>query len=251
MLKEERHTYILAALQRSGRVLAQELSRELAVSEDTIRRDLRELAGAGRLKRVHGGALPRSPAAGSFSERQQQAPATRAGLAAAAITLVQDGQVLLLDSGTTALEVARRLPHSLNATVVTPSPAVAMALLEHQEVEVILLGGRVMRSAGAAVGIETAAALRQVRCDLCVLGLCSLHPDIGITVNDAEEAALKRLMIAQSAEVVALATGEKLGTALPYLVAPAAALSYLVVERTTAEELIEPYLRIGIAVLRS
>src|SRR2546426_12240573 len=110
MLTAERRRSIMQALQREGKVYASELSKLLQVSEDTIRRDLRELAAAGELQRVHGGALPRLPAQASFSERQQQAPGARAAIAQAAARLIRQDQIIILDGGTTPLQVAEHLP---------------------------------------------------------------------------------------------------------------------------------------------
>src|ERR671925_11382 len=97
MLTAERRQYILETLRRDGKVLATELSVALSVSEDTIRRDLRELAEAGLIQRVHGGALPRSPADASYAARQRQAPSAKAAIARAAVQLIRDGQVIILD----------------------------------------------------------------------------------------------------------------------------------------------------------
>src|SRR2546425_11319036 len=118
MLTAERRQHILETLRREGKVLATELSEALHVSEDTIRRDLRELSEAGLLQRVHGGALPRSPASASFAARQSQAPAAKEAIARAAAQLVHTGQVIILDGGTTTLLVAQRLPGDLRATVI-------------------------------------------------------------------------------------------------------------------------------------
>src|SRR6478672_10923004 len=101
MLAAERRQHILSTLRHDGKVLATELSVALHVSEDTIRRDLRELAEAGLLQRVHGGALPSSPASASYAARQQQAPSAKAAIARAAVRLLRNGQVILLDGGTT------------------------------------------------------------------------------------------------------------------------------------------------------
>jgi len=141
MLTAERRRSIVQTLQREGRVEASELSKTFHVSEDTIRRDLRELAAAGELLRVHGGALPRSPVGVSFTVRQQQAPEAKATIAQAAIKLIRQDQVIILDGGTTPLQVAQHLPPGLRATVITHSPPVALALAEQPGVEVIMIGG--------------------------------------------------------------------------------------------------------------
>ena len=121
--------------------------------------------------------------------------------------------MLLLDGGTTALELARRLPADRDCTVLTNSPPVAVALAAHPRAEVVLIGGRLLKDAQVTVGATAVDALRQVRADACVLGICSLHPELGVTVTDHDEAHVKRAMVEASAEVIALATADKLRTA--------------------------------------
>ena len=249
MLTVERRQYILELLRRDGKVIATELSATLNVSEDTIRRDLRELAEAGQLQRVHGGALPRSPAAASFAARQRQAPTAKAAIAQVAAKLIRDGQVIILDGGTTTLQVAQRLPLDLRATVVTNSPPIAVALADHSAVEVVVIGGRFYKHSLVAVGAAAVEALRAIRADLCMLGVCSLHPEVGISVPDLEESYVKRAMIAGAAEVVALASAEKLGTAAPYVVGPLDDLTHIVTERALSEEALAPYRKLGITLL--
>ena len=127
MLSEERRDLILERLGRDGKVVAADLSAELAVSPDTVRRDLRELADAGLLRRVHGGALPAAVGARPYAVRREQAPEAKEAIARATSGLFRQGQVILLDAGTTTLEVARRLPPDLEATVITNSPPIAVA----------------------------------------------------------------------------------------------------------------------------
>src|SRR4051794_7366642 len=152
MLTAERRQAILSRLGRDGKVVASELVDALGVSEDTVRRDLRELAAGGLVQRVHGGALPPAPASASFSERLRVAPEAKAHLAAAALPLLEGVDVLLLDGGTTALELARRLPPERACTVLTNSPPVAAALSVHPRVEVVLIGGRLLKDAQVTVG---------------------------------------------------------------------------------------------------
>ena len=251
MLTAERRRSIMQALRREGKVYASELSKLLQVSEDTIRRDLRELAAAGELQRVHGGALPRLPAQASFSERQQQAPGAKAAIAQAAARLIRQDQIIILDGGTTPLQVVQHLPPDLHATVITHSPPVAMALAEHLAVEVIVIGGKLYKHELVAVGAATVEAFRHIRADLCFLGIGSLHPEVGISTFDLEEASVKRAMIASAAEVVALAPAEKLGTAAPYVVGPLSDLTHLVTERSVPNEVLAPYRALGITIVRA
>jgi DeoR/GlpR family transcriptional regulator of sugar metabolism len=233
MLTAERRQAILARLEQDGKVVASELVTALGVSEDTVRRDLRELASGGLVQRVHGGALPPAPATASFAQRLHVQPEAKAHLAEAALPLLDGADVVLLDGGTTALELARRLPHEHQGTVLTNSPPVAAALASHPRVEVVLIGGRLLKEAQVTVGAPAVDALRQVRADACVLGVCSLHPELGVTCIDHDEAHVKRAMVAASAEVIALATADKLHTAAPWVVAPVADVTHLV---TDAEE---------------
>ncbi|MGL5806058.1 MAG: DeoR/GlpR family DNA-binding transcription regulator, partial [Xenococcaceae cyanobacterium] len=165
MLTAERRQYILDLLNRNKKVLSSELSTVLNVSEDTIRRDLRELAESGLLQRVHGGALLASPAIASYADRQKQAPKEKEEIAIAAAKLVRNGQVVILDGGTTTLQVARHLPLDLQATVVTNSSPIAMELAEHPYVDVVMLGGQFYKKALVNVGAATVEQLKMIRAD--------------------------------------------------------------------------------------
>ncbi len=249
MLTAERRQAILTRLERDGKVVASELVVDLGVSEDTVRRDLRELAAGGHVQRVHGGALPPPAAGGSFAQRLQVSPEAKAHLADAALPLLATANVLILDGGTTALELARRLPPERDCTVLTNSPPVAAALASHPRVQVVLIGGRLLKDAQVTVGAAAVDALRLVHADACVLGVCSLHPEIGVTATDHDEAHVKRAMVEASAEVIALATAEKLRTASPWLVAPLADLTHLVTD--AGEELTADYAAAGVSVVRA
>lgn len=250
MLKEERQQLILETLKRSGRVVASELSQRFSVSEDTVRRDLRELAEAGHLQRVHGGGLSRSPAEASYRERERHAPQAKESIARAAVRLVQNGQVIVLDGGTTTLAVAQRLPGELRATAITNSPLIAAELANHAGLEVVLIGGCLYKESMVTIGSAVVDTLRGIHADLCLLGVCSLHPELGISVPNLEESSVKRAMIAGAQQVVALADAEKLGTASTYVVAPITALTYLVTERSIPEDTLDAYRASGVTVLK-
>src|ERR1700676_5278204 len=204
-LKEERHQYILELLGSEGRVLAADLSSRYRVSEDTIRRDLRELASSGKIQRVHGGALPRRAEAIPFVSRQQIDMESKIGIARAAADMIRDGQVVLM------------------------------------------LGGNFLKEARVTTGIETIRQVESIRADLCFLGMCSLHPEVGITVGVREEAYVKQAMIGASTEVVGLISLGKMGTSLPYLVGPASRLTRLITDASD-EDVLNPYRSQGIEV---
>src|SRR5262245_1646958 len=249
MLAQERRDAILDRLRRDGKVVAAELSASLAVSPDTVRRDLSELADAGLLRRVHGGGLPPTVGAQAYAVRSEQATEAKAAIARATSRLLRSGQVILLDSGTTTLEVARHLPPDLDATVITNSPSIAVALAEHRKVEVTMLAGMLDKDARALVGAATIEGLRSIRADVLVLGVCSLHPEVGITVAGLEESYVKRAMVANAAEVIAVSSTDKLGSAGPYVVGPLDELTHLVTEDSVPAAQLDPYRELGIEVV--
>jgi DeoR/GlpR family transcriptional regulator of sugar metabolism len=230
LLSAERRQAILAALARDGKVVAARLVEELGVSEDTVRRDLRELAAQGLVQRVHGGALPPAPQPGSFAHRRETSPGAKAALAQAGVGVLGAARVVLLDGSTTNLELARRLPAEPARTVLTNSPPIAAALADHPTADVVMIGGRLNKSAQVTVGPTAVDFVRSVRADAVVLGVCALHPDAGLSTDDLEEAHVKRAMVEASADVIALATSDKLRAGSPYVVAPVAELTHVVAE---------------------
>ena len=230
--------------------MAADLSARFAVSPDTIRRDLREMAESGVLQRVHGGALPRSPTDARYFIRQTESPAAKEAISAAAARLVRHGQVVIIDAGTTALQVAEQLPRDLRATIITNSPPVAVALGDHPSLEVVVIGGHLVKDSLAVAGAEAVGALRSVRADLCVLGVAGLHPEVGISMLNLEEVYVKRAMVEGAAEVVAVIAGDKLGTAAQYVVGPLSMLTYIVTESTVDESVLAPYRAMGITIVK-
>jgi len=251
LLSAERRQAILDALARDGKVVAARLVDELGVSEDTVRRDLRELAAQGLVQRVHGGALAPAPQQGSFIHRRETWTDAKAALADAAVSVLADARVIILDGSTTNLELARRLPPNRACTILTNSPPIASALAEHPTAEVVMIGGRLDKHAQVTVGAAAVDFLRTVRADACVLGVCALHPEAGLSTDDLEEAHVKRAMVAASADVIALATADKLRAGSAYLVAPVGELTHVVAEAAADDELLDPYRAIGVTVTRA
>jgi DeoR/GlpR family transcriptional regulator of sugar metabolism len=251
LLSAERRQAILDALRRDGKVVAAQLVRELGVSEDTIRRDLRELASQGLVQRVHGGALAPAPQPGSFAHRSETFTVAKAALARATVAVLGQARVVLLDGSTTNLEVARRLPAEPARTILTNSPPIAAALADHPSAEVVMIGGRLDKPAQVTVGAGAVDFIRSVRADACVLGVCALHPESGLSTDDLEEAQVKRAMVEASADVIAPATSDKLSAGSPYLVAPVAELTHVVAEAGAPDELLDPYRALGVTVTRA
>lgn len=226
-------------LARDGQIVAKALADELGLSEDTIRRDLREMATEGLLKRVHGGALPLTPPLPDFAARQAIASGVKRMLGRRAAGLVQSGQTIFLDGGTTNAEIARALPRDLRATIVTHSPTIA-AELEQHNAEVILIGGRLYKHSMVAVGAAAVAAIEQIRVDVFFLGVTAIHPAYGLSTGDYEEATIKRAIARQSAETYVLATAEKFGAASPHRIMSVNDLAALVVPADIENEVLSP-----------
>jgi len=251
MLTSQRKKLLLAALKRDGQLVAKALSEQFAVSEDTIRRDLRELAQAGLLQRVHGGALPASPAVADFSVRRSIESTAKSAIAKVAAQMIKPGQIVILDGGTTAVQVARQLPHDLRATVVTHSPSIAVELVDHPSVDVIIIGGRLFKHSIVAVGAAALEALSAIRADLYFMGVTGVHPTAGLSTGDLEEAYVKRALVKQAAETVVLASSEKINAASAYKIAALDVASTIIVEKATPSRLTRALARSGIRIVRA
>lgn len=225
MMTTERKAVLLARLKAEGRIVAKAFAEEFQLSEDTIRRDLRELASEGLLRRVHGGALPVTPDLPDLGARRAIATDEKARLAQKAALLVQPRQLIFLDGGSTNAALARALPKTFSFTVATHSPTIAAELEEHPTADVILIGGRLYKHSMVTTGALAAEQIEGLRPDLFFLGVTGIHPRHGLTTGDAEEAAIKRRIAGQSAETWTLLTSAKLDAVSPFQVLPLNALT--------------------------
>ncbi len=251
MLTLERKALILETLGSEGRVVAKDLSRKLDLSEDTIRRDLRELAAEGLLQRVHGGALPASKALADLPVRRKTAVSDKTAIAKVAAAMVKNGQIVFLDGGTTAVAVARALPLALNATVVTHSPDIAVALLDHPGVEIELVGGRIYKHSNVTVGAVAMEGIAHIRADIYFMGVTGIHPEQGLTTGSREEAAIKRSVSRHSAETIVLASHEKLGAVSAYDVISLDQVDGIIVERNCAREFSDAMTSKGVSLIKA
>ncbi|MFJ5829385.1 DeoR/GlpR family DNA-binding transcription regulator [Streptomyces sp. NPDC093089] len=249
MLAAERRDHLLTLLAREGKIVAKDVAAELGISEDSVRRDLRDLAAEGLCQRVYGGALPVSPAVVDYAARQAVAPDGKQRVAAVAAGLVPPGGAVILDGGTTALAVARALPSDLDCTVVTHSPTIAAALLDHPRADLFLLGGRVFKHSAVTCGAAAVEAAQNVSADLCLLGVTGVHPEAGLTTGDGEEAAMKRALSARAAETYILASSEKIGTASRFRVLPWERVSGLVTDADPGDPVIVRLKELGVEIL--
>lgn len=217
MLAASRRELLLARLRSDGRIVAKDVASELGVSEDSIRRDLRELDAAGLAVRVYGGALPASPAVADYVTRQNVATDSKQRVARFAVGLIEPGSTVIIDGGTTALATVRALSPTLECTIITHSPTIAAALLDHAA-DVIILGGRLFKHSAVASGAAAVEAAQTVSADRFLLGVTGIHETAELTTGDADEAAMKRALAARASETYVLGSAEKIGAVSRYRV---------------------------------
>jgi DeoR/GlpR family transcriptional regulator of sugar metabolism len=250
-LPRERQQWILERLRSHGRVVSVELAQTFRVSEDAVRRDLRELAAQGLCKRVYGGALPLSAAATPLKQRRHEHAERKAALARKAVTLVRQNQVLLMDAGSTNAAIAAALPENFGLTVVTNAPDVAQVLIDREGFQIVLIGGHIHAGIGGAVGAQAIKDIGRIRADLCFPGACAIDAEQGLWSFDSEEALLKRAMITASGETVVVVTQDKLCSAATYQVAGTREVQHLVVEHAVDRATRAAFTAAGVTVHRA
>lgn len=248
MLNRERQDRILELLAADGRVVAADLAKEFGVSEDAVRRDLRELAGKGLCRRVYGGALSPAPDLGDIQKRVAEVPSSKRALGQCVTKHLEEAKTIFIDASSTNLSVAEALPRSRPLTVVTNAPAVAVALSEHPQCQVIVLGGSFNAAKGACLGSQTTQALKNIYIDTLILGACGVDAQLGLTAFDAEEAEFKRCLIEQSARVIVPVITNKLGTAAPHRLSGLSAVDLLVLESSAPAAIVSQFTDLGVKV---
>jgi len=235
-----------------GTVHIHDLAALFHASLDTIRRDLRQLEREGHLRRIHGGAILPNVAPETYEERAKELQPERMAIAKkTAADLIPDHGVIFFDSGTTIFELARHLKPSFRGTIVTVNPMIAVELANHPNADVIMIGGVLLKNDMVVSGPTTIDEIRNYNADLAVLGTCALHPEAGLSTNTAQERATKAAMIAQSAEIIAVTTADKLETSLPYRVCDVEAISYLVTGRKLSAGYLANYSDRGLNVIQA
>ncbi|MFJ6533116.1 DeoR/GlpR family DNA-binding transcription regulator [Microbacterium sp. NPDC091662] len=239
MLAAQRKDHLLDLLARDGRVVAKAVADDLGVSEDAIRRDLRELAEEGKLQRVYGGALPIPAPERPVRERHDLATESKERVARAAVTRIRPGSTIVLDAGTTTLAMARMLPAGAGITVITPSPAVALAVAEHSDARVIMIGGELTRHSLVAGGGLAMEAIQHLSADQFFLGVTGIDPVHGLTTGELDDAVTKRALASRCTETVVLASEEKVGTAARFPVLPFEAIASIITDPLDANPIAE------------
>src|SRR5271156_2766050 len=233
MLTEERQRAILEILRREGRVLVVDLAKQFHTSQVTIRKDLEILHVKGRVHRTHGGALPAREGAledPTLREKEKLHRQEKLRIADAAAEKVKEGQVLILDSGTTTTAIARALRNFQNLTIITNAVNIA-AELAGTAIDVILTGGTLRKNSFSLVGPIAEETLRRLSADLLFLGVDGFDVHHGLTTPNLLEAKVNRVMVEIAKKTVAVCDSSKFGRRSLSLIAPPSALHEVITDR--------------------
>lgn len=241
MTKDKRQAAILREIDLHNKVLSVDLSEQLNVSDDTIRRDFKELAGQGKIIRVHGGAVSKSFVKPFNDENIVYALDAKKLIAKKTLSLFKNNMVILTEGGTTILELAKIIPSNLKVTIITISPQVAITLSEHDNLDVISIGGKLMKNANLHIGASVVNQLAGVKADLCILGANAFSAEEGLTDMDWEVVQVKMALIRSAKKVAVISISEKLNSTKWLNICPANQIDYLVTELDPSDKILLNY----------
>jgi DeoR family transcriptional regulator of aga operon len=238
MLNEERRRSIVEMLHREGRVLVASLARHFRTSQITIRKDLEVLDNQGLIQRTHGGALPLQSGAlldPTLREKEKQHQEEKIRIAMAATKMVEEGQSVLLDSGTTTTAIARALKDIKKLVVITNAINIA-AEVAGTNIEVILTGGMLRKNSFSLVGPVAEQGLRQLSADILFLGVDGFDTQLGLFTPNLFEAQVNRVMVEISRKTVAVCDSSKFGRRSLCNIMPATAVDHVITDKNIAKQ---------------
>jgi DeoR family transcriptional regulator of aga operon len=241
MLIEERRQHILSLVQKDGRVLVSELAQRLRISQITIRKDLEYLQSRGLVQRTHGGALP--PQSGtlsdpSFPEKQDRNSEQKRRIAAAAAEMVEEGQCIILDSGTTTMRIAQALKRFAQLTVVTNAINIA-AELTTTDFDVILTGGTLRKNSHSLVGPLAEDLLAEMHADILFLGVDGFDAESGVTTPNVQESRVNRAMVKCAKRVIVVCDSTKFSRRSFSRIVPTSAIHHVITDRAAPDSVCE------------
>lgn len=210
---EERKETIIKMLAEHDKVYVQQLSEEFEVSSATIRNDLNELEKMGKLIRTHGGAISVETSGLELNTEQKKTKnlTNKGKIAMEAIKMISDGDIIILDTGTTTTEIAKLMHMRKNVTVITNDLEIALILEELNTITVIIVGGVLRHGFHCSVGMFAHSVLEQVTVDKAFMATNSLDIDTGLYTPDANQAETKKRMISVARERILVADSSKIG----------------------------------------
>jgi DeoR/GlpR family transcriptional regulator of sugar metabolism len=249
MLKAERHKYIMARLIDEQKVVTTDLAQALDLSEDTIRRDLNELDSKKLLEKVYGGAIKVNEKATDVFNIDINAEDEKIQIATKALSLLHDGQVVIMSGGTTNLVFAKLIPSDLKATIYTYSLPIAMQLSQHPNIDLIFIGGKMQKNAMVTIGMDVIQVVSKIKADICFIGASSINIKQGLTEIGYEISIVKKAMIKASDRVVSMFSSNKLNTKMPHVVCDLSQLDTIVTNLDPEDFRLEEYRKSGVTVL--
>ncbi len=253
LLVGERRRLIVELVEQQGRATVEELAQKFGTSTVTIRADLDALARSSAIARSHGGALPAAPTTNdtplNIKETRWHAQKLRIGQAAA--KMIQDGETIILDSGSTTVEIARQIRQLKfeSLTVITNALNIAMELSGLPQIRVMMLGGLLRQTSYSLVGPDAEQALAKLSADRLFLGVDGLDPEVGVTTPDPLEAALNALMIRVSRQTIAVLDASKLGQRSLSVITPMKNLDIVISDSSAPAETVEALRAAGVQVV--
>ena len=247
MLKNERQEFILHQLNLHNKILCADLSNKMGVSDDTIRRDLQELAQLDKLIKVHGGALSKSFHT-AFDRKIVYNLEDKNIIAQKTANLVHNGIYILTSGGTSILEFAKSLDTNLNATFFTCSLNAAIEFAHHPSIEVVMIGDKVSKDSMLTTGASAVQTIESIQADLCILGINSLDIQFGLSENDWEVVQIKKAMIKASKKTICIGISEKLNSQQKIKVANLDEIDILVTELDPDDPTLLPFKHKGLTI---
>jgi DeoR/GlpR family transcriptional regulator of sugar metabolism len=247
MLKKERQEFILHQLNLHNKILCADLSNKMGVSDDTIRRDLQELALEDKLIKVHGGALSKSFHT-AFDRKMVYNLEDKHIIAQKTAALVQSGMYILTSGGTSILEFAKSLDSKLNATFFTCSLNAAIEFAHHPSIEVVMIGDKVSKDSMLTTGASAVQTIESIQADLCILGINSLDTQFGLSENDWEVVQIKKAMIKASKKTICIGISEKLNSQQKIKVANLDEIDILITELDPNHPTLLPFKHKGLTI---
>lgn len=255
--QQVRLTTILTALQKSGSVSVEGLSKDLNVSLVTIRRDLDALEQQGLLRRTHGGAVSIEPFFyepfrndRSFQAQVERFAEEKRRIGRAAAALIKEGEIIALTPGTTTTEVIRGLPLHKNITVVTSTVNVAMELSKRKDLDIFVTGGHLRGDWFSLVGPTAAQSLSHLLIHTLFIGADGIDPKWGLSCFISDEAQLNSAMAKHAQRKIAVVDHSKFGTVAGWRICPISDIDILITDSGATDEMIAPFERAQIQVMR-
>lgn len=239
----------MSKLAEEQKVVTTDLALALDLSEDTIRRDLNELDNKKLLKKVYGGAIQITEKSVDVFNIDISAEDEKKQIVTKALSLLHDGQVIIMSGGSTNLVFAKLIPSDLKATIYTYSLPIAMQLSQHPNIDLIFIGGKMQKNAMVTIGMDVIQVLSKIKADICFIGASSINVKQGLTEIGYEVSIVKKAMIESSDRVVSMFSSNKLNTKMPHVVCDLSQLDTIVTNLDPEDARLEEYRKSGVFVL--